>query len=65
MGKEIGEIFTIDMTPSWEGLLPFFLETLDNPKKADLHAQTREELRRMARLADAYAAHIKDAKEPA
>jgi hypothetical protein len=59
MTKKIGT-FTIDMTPSWEGLLPLFLDTLQDPKRADLHEQTLVELRRMAKLADAYAAEHKD-----
>lgn len=54
-----GKSFIVNMAPSWEGLLPLFLETLLDPNKADLHTQTREELRRMAKLADAYAATVK------
>lgn len=57
--EKAGTSFIVDMTPTWEGLLPLFLETLLDPAKADLHAQTREELRRMAKLADAYADSLK------
>lgn len=52
---------TIDMTPTWEGLLPVLLlllqgETLDSRKVAT------DELTRMAKLADLYVASVKENK---
>lgn len=48
-------IGTIDLTPSWEGVLAIHLAVLDN-RKAGLEARAtaRAELRRMAQLADRY-----------
>jgi len=41
----------IEVTPTWEGILPLLLAGAENGSAA-----AREELRRMAKLADAYIA---------
>jgi len=44
---------TVDLTPTWQGILPALLDLLksDNPKSRQL---AESELRRMAGLADGY-----------
>ena len=44
---------TVDLTPTWQGILPALLNLLqsDNPKSRQL---AESELRRMAGLADGY-----------
>lgn len=52
------KVFMIDMTPTWVGILPLYLAALvDGTPTAQSAA--REELRRMAELADAYVAKAK------
>lgn len=55
MATQPAKSFTIDMTPSWAGVLPIYLMALHD---GSLEAQrgAREELTRMAGLADAYVA---------
>lgn len=43
----------VDMTPSWEGLLPYLL-TIIQDGSWEGQKLAREELRRMAKLADRY-----------
>ena len=49
---------TVDVTPTWQGILPALLTLLqsDNPKSRDL---AESELRRMAGLADGYIESLK------
>ena len=50
------------MTPTWLGVLPVWLAVLENPQlhyAADGRVSAREELRKMAGLADAHVATIK------
>lgn len=44
----------IDMTPSWEGILPYLL-TIMRDGTMEGRRMAREELQRMAKLADRYA----------
>ena len=45
----------IDMTPTWEGILPILLDRLRNGGFNSMHI-AQQELRRMAVLADKYVA---------
>ena len=49
---------TVDVTPTWQGILPALLTLLqsENPKSRDL---AESELRRMAGLADGYIESLK------
>jgi hypothetical protein len=49
---------TIDLTPTWEGILPALLAIIQNGK-TEGRAIALAELRRMAQLADAYVAERK------
>jgi len=49
-------IATIDVTPTWAGLLPTLLAVHENAMTVDAKRTAFAELRRMAELADAYAA---------
>lgn len=49
----------IDMTPTWEAVLPIYLTSLMHGKFEGKRA-AEEELRRMAKLADLYIAHLKE-----
>lgn len=55
---------TVDVTPTWQGILPVLLTLLqsDNPKT---RATAESELRRMAGLADGLVAAAKARKEAA
>lgn len=47
----------IDLTPTWAGVLPIYLAVLENPNAGhDGRTAAREELARMAKLADLYVA---------
>lgn len=59
MKKLVG---TIDLTPTWEAILPMFLTALDIGT-AEGQAIARAELKRMAQLADLYVASQKEPKE--
>lgn len=52
----------IDMTPSWQGLLPLLIEGLANRATPEGNRIAKEELIRMAQAADAWNAHCKGAK---
>ena len=43
----------IDMTPTWEGILPLLLTLLENANAEGKHT-AKTELMKMAKLADAY-----------
>lgn len=53
------KIRTIDMTPTWEGILPVILYGLENGP-AHNRDNLKEELRRMAEAADKWNAHCKE-----
>ncbi len=42
---------TVDLTPTWRGILPALLALLENPRT---HRDALEELSKMAELADKY-----------
>lgn len=50
---------TIDMTPTWEGILPLYIAGIESGSFEGIKTAT-EELYRMARLADLYVAAEKD-----
>lgn len=50
---------TVDLTPSWSGLLPLLLAMLDTPQTRDT---ALDELLKMARVADAHVALSKGTK---
>lgn len=49
---------TIDMTPTWEGVLPIFLAALEDASSKGKQI-ARGELLRMAQAADKWNAHVK------
>lgn len=51
---------TIDMTPTWEGLLPLFLLTVVNKGAVFMEDDAVVELRKMARAADKWNKHCKE-----
>lgn len=54
---------TIDITPTWQGLMPALIRVLQNPRaSADAHKQCEEELMRLAKFADDHNAKNKGAK---
>lgn len=58
MPNEKKLVGTIDMTPTWEGLLPGLLLAIENGT-AEGRRIAREELARMAQVADLYVASRK------
>lgn len=56
---ERAQVRTIDLTPTWSGILPGLLEVIENGDSFAARDTARAELRRMARLADAYVAEHK------
>lgn len=56
--KEQNEIETIDLTPSWEGILPGLLAAYASGG-FEARKIAEEEMSRMARIADAYVAKCK------
>ena len=53
---------TIDITPTWRGVLPIIIEGLTNGNARGVQIAT-EELQRMADAADAWNAHCRAQKE--
>jgi hypothetical protein len=51
---------TIDMTPTWEGILPALIAVIENGTTGEARANALNELRRMAQLADKHVAAEKD-----
>lgn len=49
---------TVDVTPTWSGILPALL-TLLHSENAEARFVAQKELERMARLADKMIAHLK------
>jgi hypothetical protein len=49
-----GTVKTIDLTPSWEGILPLLLAVYSNGETVEAKQTAYAELSRMARLADKY-----------
>jgi len=56
------EVETIDITPTWEGLLPLLVEVAANGETAEGRKEAMDELRRMARAVDAMNAKAKAEK---
>lgn len=52
-------IDTVDITPSWEGVLPIYLAVIENSSSPHARKVAMDELRRMAKLADAYIASVR------
>lgn len=54
-------VTTIDITPTWQGLLPGMIAVLQNPKaQPKSHEAIAIELGRMARAADQWNEHVKE-----
>lgn len=51
-------IESIDMTPTWLGILPALIAIVEDGETVEAHKTAEEELRRMAGLADAHVATI-------
>ena len=51
---------TLDMTPTWESLVPALLLILRSSKQADAQHMIKQELVRMAQAADRWNAHCKE-----
>lgn len=65
MTTEKTKIGVIDLTPTWEDQCQACLAILEEPGTSEqAKAVARSELRRMARLADAFKAHQKAAHTP-
>ena len=47
------------LNPSWEGILPALIEVLTRGESVESRQFARDELRRMATLADAWVNHCK------
>lgn len=63
MRKVVG---TIDLTPTWSGVLPIYLAVLQNPNaQASSRNGAMAELERMAELADMFVAQSKGSKTDA
>ena len=54
---------TVDMTPTWEGLLPLFLLAVVNKGAVFMEDEACVELRKMARAADLWNQHCKEMDE--
>lgn len=53
---------TIDVTPTWEGILPTLLVLLENGNSKGRET-ARAELKRMAKLADCYVETLREKKD--
>lgn len=56
----LGRTVTINITPTWAGVLPTLLVVFTDSTSNEDKAFALDELRRMARLADLYVASQKD-----
>lgn len=59
MTTEATTVTTIDITPTWEGLLPVMLRIAEHGTTHSARRDALEELRRMAKLAD-YCKQLRD-----
>jgi len=50
----------IDMTPTWSAMTPIMLHAIENGTMEDSKKALREEIGRMAKLADLWVAHCKE-----
>lgn len=50
---------TIDITPTWSGILPALIAIVENGETVEAHKTAEAELRKMADLADRYVAAVK------
>jgi hypothetical protein len=51
---------TIDMTPTWEGLVPALIHILQHSESESSKRNIADELTKMARAADLWNAHCKE-----
>jgi len=52
---------TIDMTPTWTGIIPAMIAIIKNPDASfESQKMVQEEFLKMAKLADSYVEHCKD-----
>lgn len=49
---------TIDVTPTWQGILPGLIAIVRNGETVEAQKTAEAELRKMARLADAHVAYL-------
>jgi len=56
-------IKTIDMTPTWSAITPFLLDAIESNGRARSNTEIKQELCRMAALADLWVQHCKDCAE--
>ena len=54
---------TIDMTPTWEGLLPWLMTAVNQAEYFSIYSEMGEELLRMARAADQWNAYCKSIQD--
>lgn len=52
---------TIDVTPTWEAMVPVLMYLIRNSQQAHLHA-AEQELRNMAQAADRWNAHCRETR---
>lgn len=45
---------TIDATPTWSDVLPMLLRAIEKPHSKEAYRIAKEEIERMAKMADAY-----------
>lgn len=57
--KDIRVVGTIDMTPTWEAILPIYITLLRENRSSEGIAAAISELTRMAKIADTYIAEQK------
>ena len=51
---------TIDITPTWQAIVPIIAMTLENPDASfEANKTAQSELQRMAKLADLWVEHLK------
>ena len=56
--RKLGDLFTVDITPTWAGLMPAFIHILEKGED-DGRVIVREELMKMARTLDEAAKKLK------
>lgn len=50
------EIATVNLTPTWQSILPMLIAVIESPATEEGRKIAKEELHRMACIADAYVA---------
>ena len=59
----MSDIETVDMTPTWQGLLPLFLLAVVNKGAVFMEDEACKELSKMARAADLWNQHCKEMED--